>query len=125
MNLLTLQKSRTERRKEHQHWVNLLLMNLRKIYAEIEQLNEDVEMLFKKESQARRKFEQQKKRGVAQEKQLREEIQQMKKRLLDLVENNQTVNFKNYERVQEIIDDQERKYNEKQLVLRKHASCLE
>ena len=40
-------------------------MNLRKIYADVEQLNEDVEMLFKCEGSARKEFELQKKRGVA------------------------------------------------------------
>ena len=74
-------------------------MNLRKIYAEVEQLNEDVEMLFRREGSARKEFELQKKRGVAQERQLRQEINQMKARLLELVESNQTINFRNYERV--------------------------
>ena len=58
-------------------------------------------------------FETQKKRGTYKEEKLRQEIANMKEKLSALLESNQQANFKNYERIQEVIDEQERKMIEK------------
>lgn len=50
-----------------QHWVNLLLSNLRKVSIDIEQEGEVIEDLFKAEDAARKEFEKQKRGGALKE----------------------------------------------------------
>ena len=94
-----LNKSRRERRREQAMWVQRLQSNLCKINCEIERQGDKIQELFKDESEARKKFESQKERGVASEKRIRQEIKVMKQRLLELTESNQQVNFSNFERI--------------------------
>ena len=49
----------------------------------------------------------------------------MKERLKVLIEKNQEDNFAKFELIQELIDDQEAKHNEKQSQMLEHANCLE
>ena len=83
-----IKKSRVERRKELSHWVNLLLNNLRKINETLEHDGEEIQQLFKKEDEARKAFESQKKRGSEKEEKMRQEIANMKKKLSALIESN-------------------------------------
>ena len=125
VQLEALKKSRSARRKELQHWVNLLLNNLRKINTDIEQQGEVIQNLFTAEDDARKEFEAQKKRGIASEEQVRREIAALKTRLQVLIEKNQEENFAKFERIQELIDEQEVKMIEKQSQMHEHANCLE
>jgi hypothetical protein len=49
----------------------------------------------------------------------------MQEGLQALIEKNQQSNFENFERIQEFIDDQERKMVDKQGMMNDHANCLE
>ena len=49
----------------------------------------------------------------------------MKARLTVLIEANQNENFAKFERIQELIDEQEVKMLEKQSQMHEHANCLE
>ena len=56
---------------------------------------------------------------------MRREIKAMKQRLQVLIEKNQEENFAKFERIQELIDEQEAKHLEKQAQMHEHANCLE
>ena len=77
------------------------------------------------ESVARKEFDTQKKKGAVEEEQARLEIEVMKGRLQALRKKNQNVNFSNYERINETMDEQEVKMLEKQSMLHEHANSLE
>lgn len=53
LNVSKLKKPRSGRRKELQHWVNLLISNLRKVNSEIDQQGEIIKDLFSEEDKAR------------------------------------------------------------------------
>ena len=74
------------------------------------------------ESVARKEFDTQKKKGAVEEEQARLEIEVMKGRLQALRKKNQNVNFSNYERINETMDEQEVKMLEKQSMLNRNDS---
>ena len=59
------------------------------------------------------------------EEQVRREIDALKTKLQTLIESNQNENFSKFERIQELIDEQEEKMLEKQSQMHEHANCLE
>ena len=120
-----MNKSNRERRKEQVVWVQLLQNNLRRLNSQIEKQGEAIQQLFKSEVQARHEFESHKERGLAQENRLRQEIESMKASLQSLIERNQEVNFANFERIQQLIDEQESTMVEKQNSMQQFANCLE
>lgn len=72
-----------------------------------------IKQMFEAEDQARLDFERQKKRGLADEEALRQEIKRMKEKLKLLIVKNQQVNFDNFARIQETIEEQDGKILEK------------
>ena len=114
LHLSFLKKSKSVKRKELLHWVNILLSNLRKVNDDIKQEGIEIDDLFKAEDDARKKFEMEKKLGVAQETQLHEEIKKNNHRLQLAIVKNQNSNFANYEKIQELVDEQEVKMLRKQ-----------
>lgn len=93
--------------------------------SEIEKQGDIVSDLFRKENEARLEFDLGKKRGQVAEQTMHKEIQKMKRKLTALQEENQQLNFANFERIQELIDNQENKMIEKQNLMHMHANCLE
>ena len=91
--------SKRDRRKEQSLWIDHLKNNLRCINADIFKHGEAITQAASAEIDARRDFDLTRRNGQLQEDRLRQEIDEMKKRLTALVEANQEVNLRNFEKI--------------------------